>query len=82
MKKYCYDDCNVLAMAFGRFNESMIGELIRSNMTDIVPHQYTILTDFITLPQLVIHWHVGCSMPERTLAMVPHGGYDGGKCGS
>ena len=82
MKKYCYDDCNVLATAFGRFNESMISELVRSNMVGIVPHQYTILADFITLPQLVIHWYVGTSVPERTLAMVPHGGYDGSKCGS
>ena len=81
MKKYCYDDCNVLVTAFGRFNELMISELIRSNMVDIVPHQYTILADFITLPQLVIHWYIGTSMPERT-AVVPHGGYDGGKCGS
>ena len=60
----------------------MISELIRSNVVDIVPHQYTILVDFITLPQLVIHWYVGTSMPERTLAVVPYGGYDGGKCGS
>ena len=82
MKKYCYDDCYVLATAFGRFNESMINELIESNVKDIVCHQYTILADFITLPQLVIHWYVGASMPPRTLAIVPHSGYDNGKCGS
>ena len=44
-----------------------------------MPHQYTILADFITLPRLVTHWYVGTSTPER---MVPYGGYDGGKCGS
>ena len=59
----------------------MINELIKSNVKDIVPHQYTILADFITLPQLVIHWYVGASMPPRTLAKVPHSGYHSGKCG-
>ena len=82
MKRYCYDDCYVLANAFGRFNESMISELLKSNVKDIVPHQYTILADFITLPQLVIHWYVGTSMPSRSLAIVPNGGYDSCKCGS
>ena len=82
MKKYCYDDCHVLATAFARFNGSMINELLRDDVNDIVPHQYTILADFITLPQLVIHWYVATSMPEHTLAIVPHGGYDKGKCGS
>ena len=82
MKKYCYHVCYVLATAFGQFNESMINELIKSNVKDIVPHQYTILADFITLPQLVIQWYIGASMPPRTLAIVPHGGYDTGKCGS
>ena len=72
----------MLATAFGRFNESMINELIKSNVKDIIPYQYTILPDFITLPQLVIHWYVGASMPPRTLARVPHSGYDCGKCGS
>ena len=82
MKRYCYDDRYVLANAFGRFNESMISELLKSNVKDIVPHQYMILADFITLPQLVIHWYVGTSRPSRSLAIVPNGGYDSGKCGS
>ena len=82
MMKYCYDDCNVLAMAFCHFNESMVGELMCTKIKGIVPHQYTILVDFVTLPQLVIHWYVASSMPDKTLAVVPHGGYDGGKCGS
>ena len=82
MKKYCYDDCYVLSTAFSHFNESMMNELFRSNMKDIVPHQFTILANFVTLPQLVIHWYVGTSMPQRTLAVVPHGGYDSGKCSS
>ena len=46
------------------------------------PHQYTILADFIMLPLLVIHWYIATAMPECTLAIVPHGGYDRGKCGS
>ena len=58
MTKYCYDDCYVLATAFGRFNESMINELIRLNIRDIIPHQYTVLVDFVTLPQLAIHWYM------------------------
>ena len=78
MKRYCY----MLANAFGCFNESMISELLKSNVKDIVPHQYMILADFITLPQLVIYWYVGTSMPSRSLAIVPNGGYDSGKCGS
>ena len=82
MKKYCYDDCYVLSTAFSRFNESMMNELVRSNVKGIVPHQFTIFADFIALPQLVIHWYVGTAMPQRTLAIVPHGGYDCGKCGS
>ena len=60
----------------------MIGELTRSNIKGIVPHQYTTLADFITLPQLVIHWYVTTSMPVKTLAVVPHSGYDSGRCGS
>ena len=82
MKKYCYDDWHILATAFARFNGSMINGLLRDDVKDIVPHQYTILADFITLPQLVIHWYVATAMPERTLAIVPHGGYDKEKCGS
>ena len=42
MERYCYDDCYVLANTFGHFNESMISELLKSNVKDIVPHQYTI----------------------------------------
>ena len=82
MIKYCYDDCFVLASAFSRFNESMIKELRSSGVLGIVEHDYTILADYITLPQMVIHWYVGCMMPERTIAVVPNGGYDRGKCGS
>ena len=82
MKRYCYDDCYVLANVFGHFNKSMINELVKSNLKDIVPHQYTILANFITLPQLVIHWYIGASMPSRSLGIVPNGGYDNGKCGS
>ena len=54
-EKYCHDKCYVLGTEFGRFNESMINELIRSNVRDIIPHQYTVLADFVTLPQSVIH---------------------------
>ena len=79
---YCYDDCNVLSAAFSRFNESMISELRTSGVMDIIDHQYTILADFITLPQMVIHWFVGVMLPERTLSIVPHRGYEWGKCGS
>ena len=82
MIKYCYDDCNVLSSAFSKFNESMIIELKNSGVVDIVDHQYTILADFITLPQMVIHWFVGVMLPERTLSIVPHRGYEWGKCGS
>ena len=82
MVKYCYDDCFVLASAFSRFNELMIRELKSSGVVGIVEHDYTILADFITLPQMVIHWFVGCMMPDRTIAVVPNGGYDRGKCGS
>ena len=82
MIKYCYDDCLVLASAFSRFNESMINELKGSGVTNIVQHDFTILAYFITLPQLVIHWFVSCMMPERTVSVVPNGGYDSGKCGS
>ena len=60
----------------------MMNELVRSNVKGIVPHQFTILTDFIMLPQLVIHWYIGTAIPQRTLAIVPHRGYDSGKCGS
>ena len=82
MKKYCYDDCYVLSTTFSHFNESMMNELLRSNVKDIVPHQFTILADFVTLLELVIHWYIGTSMSQRTLAVVPHGGYNSGKCGS
>ena len=82
MVKYCYDDCFVLASAFSHFNELMIRELKSSGVVGIVEHDYTILADFITLPQMVIHWFVGCMMPERTIAVVPNGRYDRGKCGS
>ena len=82
MIKYCYDDCFILASAFSRFNESMIKELRFSGVLGIVEHDYTILADYITLPQMVIHWYVGCMMPERTIAVVPNGGYNRGKCGS
>ena len=67
MIRYCYDDCDVLSSAFSKFNESMIIELKNSGVVDIVDHQYTILADFITLPQMVIHWFVGVMLPERTL---------------
>ena len=53
MIKYCYDDCFVLASAFSHFNESMIKELKDSGVKDIIEHDFTILADFITLPQLV-----------------------------
>ena len=82
MIKYCYDDCFVLASVFSRFNESMIKELKDSGVKDIIEHDFTILADFITLPQLVIHWFVGCVIPERTVSAVLNGGYDGGRCGS
>ena len=82
MVKYCYDDCFVLASAFSGFNKSMIRELKSSGVVGIVEHDYTILADFITLPQMVIHWFMGCMMPERMIAVVPNGGYDRGKCGS
>ena len=82
MIKYCYDDCNVLSSAFSKFNESMIIELGNSGVVDIVDHQYTILADFITLPQMVIHCFVGVMLPEKTLSIVPHRGYEWGKCGS
>ena len=50
MKNYCYDDCHILATAFSRFNEPIISELMRDKVINIVPHKYTILADFITLP--------------------------------
>ena len=59
-----------------------IVELRNSGVTDIIDHQYTILADFITLPQMVIHWFVGIMLPERTLSVVPHRGYEWGRCGS
>ena len=31
---------------------------------------------------MVIHWYVGSMMPKRSLSIVPHGGYDNGKCDS
>ena len=82
MKKYCYDDCYVLSTTFGKCNESMIKELKKSGIDGIIDHQFTILADFVTLPQMVIHWYVGSMMPKRSLSIVPHGGYDNGKCGS
>ena len=82
MKRYCYNDCYMLVNAFGHFNESMISELLKSNVKNIVLHQYMILADYITLPQLVIHCYTGTSLPTRSLAIVPNGGYDSGKCGS
>ena len=82
MLKYCYDDCLVLSTVFTHFNESMICELKQSGVTGIIDHEFTILADFITLPQMVIHWFVGCMMPEHCLAIVPNHGYDNGKHGS
>ena len=82
MLKYCYDNCFMLSTVFTRFNESMICELKQSGVTGIIDHEFTILADFITLPQMVIHWFVGCMMPERCLAIVPNRGYDNGKHGS
>ena len=82
MVKYCYDDCFVLASAFSQFNQSMICELKSSGIDDIIDHDFTILADFITLPQLVIHWFVRCIMPQCTIAIVPNGGYDSRKCDS
>ena len=82
MMRYCYDDWFVLASAFTQFNESMMNELKQSGVKDIVDHDFTIIADFITLPQLVIHWFVGCMTTEHTLAVVPNGGHDGGKVGS
>ena len=82
MLKYCYDDCFVLSTAFTRFNESMIGELKQTSICGILRHEFTILVYFITLPQMVIHWYIGCMMPEHCLAIVPNRGYDSGKCGS
>ena len=81
MIKYCYDDCFVLRDAFNLFNSSMIKELKASGVK-LTEHTYTILADFITLPQMVIHWYVGAIMEERKLSVVPHRGYDWGKCGS
>ena len=82
MIKYCYDDCFVLATAFTKFNESMIMELKSTGVQGIIDHDYTILADFITLPQMVIHWFVGCMMNEHQISVVPAGGYSSGKCGS
>ena len=82
MLKYCYDDCFVLAAGFSKFNESMIMELKSAGVKGIIDHDYTILADFITLPQMVIHWFVGCMMNEREISVVPSGGYFDGKCGS
>ena len=64
MIKYCYDDCFILATAFNKFNESMIEELKKTGVKGIIDHEFTIIADFIMLPQLVIHWYVGCMMPE------------------
>ena len=48
-------------------------------MGGIVDHDFTIIADFMTLPRLVIHWLVGCMIPECMVAVVPNGGYDQGK---
>ena len=82
MLKYCYDDCFVLATAFSKFNESMIMELKSTGIKGIIDHDYAILADFIMLPQMVIHWFVGCMMNEGEISVVPSGGYFDGKCGS
>ena len=81
MIKYWYDDCLVLAAAFSRFIESMINELKRSGIQGIVDHDFTIIADFMALPQLLIHWFVCCMMLDRTIAVVPNGGYDSRKGG-
>ena len=44
---------------FRKFNESMIMELKSTGVKGIIDHDYTILADFITLPQMVIHLFVG-----------------------
>ena len=82
MVKYCYDDFFVLASAFSQFNQSMICELKSSGVDDIIDHDFTILADFITLPQQVIHWFIGCMMPQRTIAIVPNSAYDSAKSSS
>ena len=82
MIKYCYDDCFVLATAFNKFNESMIEELKKTGVKGIIDHEFTIIANFITLPQLVIHWYVSCMMPEQSLAVAPNCGYNSGKQGS
>ena len=82
MLKYCYDNCFMLSTTFTRFNESMIGELKQTSIRGIFEHEFTMLVDFITLPQMIIHWYVRCMMPERCLAIVPDRGYNSGKCGS
>ena len=82
MVKYCYGDCFVLASALFQFNKSMIRELKSSGVVGIEEHVCTILADFITLPQMMIHWLVGCMMPERTIAVIPNSGCDRGKCDS
>ena len=82
MLKYCYDDCFVLATAFLKFNELMITELKSTGVKGIIDYDYTILADFIMLPQMVIHWFVGCMMNEREISVVLSGGYFDGKCGS
>ena len=70
MLKYCYDDCFMLSTAFTHFNEFMICELKQSGVTGIIDHEFTILGDFITLPQMVIHWFIGSMMPECCLAFL------------
>ena len=49
MKKHCYDNCYVLSTAFSRFNESMMNELVGSNVKGIVPHQFTIFHNATTI---------------------------------
>ena len=60
----------------------MTSELKKTRVCGIVDHEYMIAADFITLPQRVIHWFVGCMMPKRSIAIVPNCGYDNGKDGS
>ena len=82
MLKYSYDNCFMLSTTFTHFNESMIGELKQTSVCGIVEHEFTMFADFITLPQMIIHWYVGCMMLECCLAIVPNQGYNSGKCGS
>ena len=60
----------------------MICKLKSSGVDDIINHDFMILANFITLPQLVIHSFIGCMMPQRTIAVVPNSGDDSRKCSS